>query len=255
MTPIVAFLRLTWASRVRRVIGLSAFGTLFVVAGATARLMTAGEHGHVELDPLFELGGTTLVSALLVLGWLVGRFPMIATLVLMQGAFSADRAAGTARLYAVRPRSLPALYLARTFALLVLAWLLSAIVLPLFDFMILGAPPGPEVFILITAQVLAYGAVTALLSVFTRADAWIALFLGIAAVVWDALRRMDAVASTLPWLRDAVSVLLPPQGALIRIESAFGADQPIPSDAFLYVTVYAALVFLLTAVALSRRQI
>ena len=43
---------------------------------------------------------------ILLIGWLVGRFPMIAALVLMQGAFSSDRAAGYARLYAVRPRSL-----------------------------------------------------------------------------------------------------------------------------------------------------
>jgi hypothetical protein len=93
------------------------------------------------------------------------------------------------------------------------------------------------------------------LSVLTRADAWIALFLGIIAIVWDALRRLDFLQTAPPVLRETVSVLLPPQGALMRVESAFGAAQPIPWEAVLYVSLYAMLVVIIAGVAVSRREI
>jgi hypothetical protein len=235
--------------------GLAGFGLLFLIAGATARAFTSSEHGHVELERLFEIGGTTLVSALLLLGWLIGRFPIIATLVLMSGVFSDDRVAGHARLYAVRPRSLVVLYGARMVLYATIAFLMSAILMPGFDLLILGDWSGAGVFALIAAQIMVYGSITALLSVITRADAWIALFLGIAAIVWDALRRMDFLQSAPPALRDTVSMLLPPQGALIRVESAFGAAQPVPWEAVLYISLYASLVVILAGVALSRREI
>lgn len=255
MSGLFAFMRMTLHARRGRIIGLGAFGMLFIVAGATARVMTGGEHDHVELDAIFQFGGTTLVSVLLLLGWLVGRFPLIAALVLMQGVFSDDRAAGYTRLYAVRPRSLVLLYAARFKVLMGAAFLLSAIVLPLFDLLILGELPGLDVFVLIIAQIVVFGSLTALLSLITRADAWVALFLAAVAIVWDALRRMDFFQSAAPLVREGVSVLLPPQGALMRIEQAFGAMQPVPWDAFLYIIIYATLALLLAGVALTRREL
>jgi hypothetical protein len=250
-----SFLSLSLRTRARRIAGLGAFGALFLVAAATARVFTGSAHGHVEVEQLFELGGTTLVSALLLLGWLIGRFPMIATLVLMSGVFSDDRAHTYARLYAVRPRSLLALYGARTLLFATIAFALSALLIPGFDLLILNEWSGTGVFALIAAQILVYGSITALLSVATRADAWVALFLGLLATVWYALRRMDVVQQAAPLIRETVSVLLPPQGALLRVEGAFAAGQPVPWDALLYVALYALLVLILAGTALTRREI
>jgi hypothetical protein len=255
MTGMLSFLLLTLRARARRIAALAAFGALFLAAGATARIFTGDEHGHVELEQLFLLGGTTLVSALLLLGWLIGRFPLIAALVLMAGIFSDDRAAGHTRLYAVRPRSMIALYGVRFALLAIVAFGMSAILMPAFDFLVLGEWSGPPVFVLIAAQILVFGTLTALLSALTRADAWAALFLGILAIIWDALRRVEMLEAAPSGLREAISVALPPQGALSRIEIAFGTMQPMPWDAFLYITLYAALLLLLAGVAMARRDI
>jgi hypothetical protein len=69
---------------------LGGLAAVLVGSAALARLLSSGSD-HVELDRIFELGGTTLASAFLLLGWLVGRFPLIATLVLFAGFFSHDR--------------------------------------------------------------------------------------------------------------------------------------------------------------------
>lgn len=255
MSGVLEFLRLTLLAARRRIIGLTAFGAIFLAAAATARLLTGGEHGHVELDPLYALGGTTLVSALLLTGWLIGRFPLIAILVLAAGIFSDDRAAGYARLYAVRPRSIVALYGARFLLFALLAFVLSAIVMPAFDLIVLGHWPAPDIFVLMAAQIIVFGSLTSLLSLISRADAWTALFLGLLALVWDALRRADFLVNAAPVVRDAVTVALPPQGALLRIESAFGATQPVPWDAFLIVCLYGTLALVLAGLALTRREI
>jgi hypothetical protein len=255
MKAIASFIALTLRSRARRIVGLAAFGAVFLAAGATARIFTGDEHGHVELDQLFALGGTTLVSALLLLGWLVGRFPLIAALVLTAGIFSHDRATGHARLYAVRPRSLLLLYGARFVVLCSVAFVMSAVLMPLFDVAVLGEWSQPSIFALIAAQVIVFGTLTALLSTVTRADAWIALFLGGTAIVWDALNRVDAIATLPAAVRETVSVLLPPQGAMLRIETAFAMMQPVPRDALLYVVLYGALVILVAGVILDRREL
>jgi hypothetical protein len=251
---VAAFLLLTLRARSRRILGLGAFGALFLAAGATARVFTGREHGHIEMDQLFELGGTTLVSALLLLGWLIGRFPLIAALVLMAGMFSADRSLGHARLYAVRPRSMVVLYGARFLLLSLVAFVMSALLMPAFDYLVLGEWSGSQVFVLIAAQIIVFGALTALLSVFMRADAWGALFLSLVAIVWDGLRRIDFLQAP-GAVRDTLSVVLPPQGALMRIELAFGMIQPVPWDAFLYVALYGALLLVIAGVALSRRSL
>jgi hypothetical protein len=255
MKALPPFLLLTMRSRARRLAGLVAFGLLFLAAGATARIFTGDDHGHIELDQLFALGGTTLVSALLLLGWLVGRFPLIAALVLMAGMFSHDRSAGYARLYAVRPRSVLLLYGARFLLLALVAFLLSSVLMPLFDVIVLGEWSDPSLFMLIGAQIIVFGTLTALLSTVVQGDAWIALFLGVAALVWDALRRVDFFQTVPAALRQTVSVLLPPQGALMRIETAFATMQPAPWDAFVYVVLYGALLLLVAGIVLSRREI
>jgi hypothetical protein len=255
MTGLASFLLLTLRARIRRIAGLIAFGLLFLAAGATARIFTHSEHGHIEMDQLFELGGTTLVSVVLLLGWLIGRFPLIATLVLMAGVFSDDHSAGHARLYAVRPRSLPLLYGARFLLFATLAFVLSALLLPAFDVIVLGEWGGPSVFVLIAAQIVAFGVLTALLSVFTRADAWAALFLGILGLVWDGLRRVDYFPGLPRGVRELISVVLPPQGALMRIEIAFGSLQPVPWDAFLYIVIHGVLLMLVAGLALRRRSL
>lgn len=255
MKALLAFVRVSLLDARRRIAGLVAFGLVFLAAGAVARGLTGDEHGHVELDALFALGGTTLVSALLLLGWLIGRFPLIAALVLTAGIFSRDRDDGYARLHAVRPRSLIALYAARFTVLASIAFVLSALIMPAFDLIVLGEPPQAGLFVLIAAQIVVFASLTALLSAFSRADAWIALFIGIVAIVWDAMRRADFLTYTAPAIRNAISTLLPPQGAMLRIELAFGARQPVPWDAFVYVLLYGALVLLLAGVALVRREL
>jgi hypothetical protein len=255
MKGLGSFLLLTLRSSRRRILGLTAFGLLFLAAGATARIFTDTDHGHVEMDRLFELGGVTLVSGILIMGWLIGRFPLIATLVLMAGVFSADRHAGHARLYAARPVSLVLLYSARVLLLGLVAFVMSALLLPAFDLLVLGGWGGPTVMVLIASQIIVFGVLTALLSVFTRADAWVALFLGILAIVWDGLRRIDYFVGMPAFVRETTSVLLPPQGALIRIEFAFAGMQRVPWDAFLYIVIYGALLMILTGVALARRSL
>ncbi|HSJ23349.1 MAG TPA: hypothetical protein VK929_01615, partial [Longimicrobiales bacterium] len=65
MRSIASFLWLTLRSTRRRLIGLTAFGLLFLAAGATARIFTHDGQGHMEMDRLIELGGVTLVSGIL----------------------------------------------------------------------------------------------------------------------------------------------------------------------------------------------
>jgi hypothetical protein len=250
-----AFLLLSLRAQRPRTIGLVAFGLLFLAAAGTARLFTHGDHGHIEMDQLFELGGTTLVSAILLLGWLIGRFPLIAILVLVAGIFSADRTAGHARLYAVRPRSLPLLYGARFLVAALVAFVLSALLLPAFDVLVVGEFGGTGIFVIIAAQIIVYGTLAALLSVFTRADVWVALFLAMLAIVWDGLRRIDYFQTLPAAIRETISVLLPPQGALMRIENAFGAMLSVPWDAFLYIVIYGVLLMLVGGLLLSRRAL
>jgi hypothetical protein len=252
-----AALALAWLelrARQKRLLALAGFAGLFLAAGLTARLLVADDHGHVDADQRFLVGGYPLVSALLLLGWLLGRFPLIATLVLLAGIISDDRATGHARLYAVRPASPHALYGARFLVLATTAFLFSALLLPAFDLLLLGTWAGPATLVLILANVLAFGGLVTFLSTLTRADAWIALFLTLAALVWNALRSASKL--TVPiGVRDFVGFLLPPQAAILRLEDAFGSLQPIPWDAFLYVAGYGAVLLLAAGILLRRREI
>lgn len=241
-------------TRVRRVFALLGFALLFVASGLLARGLVGAESGHVEMGELFLVGGYPLVSTLLLLGWLLGRYPLIATLALMAGIVSDDRTSGMSRLYAVRPASLTKMYALRFCAVTGLAFALGAVLLPLFDIMLLGTWAGYATLILIASYVAVYGALTFLLSVWIRNEVWVVLVLAILAMVWDALLRSGKLANAAPGIREVIAILLPPQGALFQLESAFGELQPVPWGAFGYVLVYAAILFVAALVSLRIRE-
>ncbi|MEX2281636.1 MAG: hypothetical protein WEE89_04010 [Gemmatimonadota bacterium] len=246
--------RLVLVERSRRILGLIGFAILFVLAGFVARLLVGGS-GHVEMGQLYQIGGYPMVSALLLLGWLLGRYPIIATLVLVTGWFSADRAAGYARLYSVRPVSFLRLYGLRLLTLLAVSFVMSAVLMPTFDVLMLGEWTGAAVFVLIGSYVLLYGSLTAFLSLFTRGEGWLALGLGMSAMIWDAMRRAGSLDQAPRIVRQIVSFILPPQGPLFRIETAFGEIQPIPWIDVGYVAAYSAILLLATAVFIVDREV
>ncbi len=249
-----ALLGLTLRARRRRLLVLGAFALLFLAAAVAARVLVSDADGHVDPDRLFMVGGYPLVSAMLLFGWLLGRFPLIATLVLMAGLASDDRRDGLARLYAVRPVSPLAVYGVRAVTLGAVAFLFCGALLPLFDLILIGTWAGPATLVLVASYVLVYGGLTALLSVWSRGDAWLALLCAIASMVWDALRRADMLTVP-PGTRDLVTFVLPPQAALFELEGAFGSLQPIPWDAFLYVAAYGLVMFALAGLSLAKRDL
>lgn len=247
-------LQLFLQTRVRRGFALIGFACLFLAAGALARTMVGTHDGHVEMGELFSVGGYPLVSTLLLLGWLLGRYPLIAILVLMAGVVSEDRSNGMSRLYAVRPTSLVGIYVRRFFAVLAIAFALSALLLPAFDTIMLGAWAGPSTFVLIGSYIAVYGSLCFLLSVWLRGEAWVTLGLGVLAMVWNALLRSGKLADAAPGIREAVAIVLPPQGALFQLETAFGEMQPVPWGAFGYVMLYAAILVGAAIVSLRIRE-
>lgn len=240
-------------ARQRRILALLAFAGLFILVAVTAAVL-AHEEGHVELETLFQIGGYPLISSVLLIGWLLGRFPLVATLVLMSGIIAADRDAGHARILAARPTSPALLYGARFVLLGGLAFLLSAILMPVFDLIMIGTWAGPALVVLILAHVLVWGSLTTLLSVFTRLDAWLTLLLAIFAMVWGALRGAGMLPVVAP-VGDIIALLLPPQAQLFALESAFAGLQPIPWAAFWFCAGYAAVALLLAGWAVGRREL
>jgi len=249
-----ALVLLDLQARRRRVALLVAFAFVFFAAAVVARV-AGGHEGHVEFDRLFQIGGYPLISGMLLIGWLLGRFGMIAAFVMLAGVCSSDRADGTARLLQARPGSPVTIYLARFFARALVAFVIAALLMPLFDFVMLGRWAGPMTFALIGTYVLLFGALTFLLSVWTRADAWIAVLLSMLAMVWYSLRRGDLLAGVAPGLREIITVLLPPHGAILEIEQAYAQELAMPWDAAMIVLVYAALALLLGCVGLTRREV
>jgi hypothetical protein len=238
----------------RRLLWLLAFGALFIAAAATARLV-AGGGGQVEFDTIMQVGGYPMLSALLLTGWVVGRFPAVAAVVLLAGVYSEPRQTGLARLLEVRARQPLMLLALRILLALGLALALSVLVLVVFDVVMLGRAPGTQLFVLVLGHVLTFGAVTALLSTATRADGWAAAFVMIAAMIWQALLRSGALATSPPGIREVVTVMLPPQGALLQLENAFAGDLTIPWHALLYAAIYAALALLLAGVIARKREL
>lgn len=230
------------------------FAAIFVAAAVAARAV-AGHGAHVEPDALFQLGGFPLVSAMLLLGWSVGRFPVFAVLVLCAGVYSADLATGRTRLYAVRPVSPLRVYGVRLAVLAGVAAVVSAVLLPLFDVILLGRWAGPATLVLIVAYVVVYGGLVAFLSVLTRADAWIALALGLCSLIWATVRQAGLVAGVPVVIRDGVTFVLPPQDAFHALESAFAGVAPVPWSAFAYAVGYGVLMLVLAGVLVTQREV
>lgn len=238
-------------ARRRRILALLATAALFLAAGATAATL-GRTHGHVEIDTLYRLGGYPLVSGLLLAGWLIGRFPLLAVLVLTAGVASDD--GGHARLLATRPASPRLLYGARLITLWGLAFAISATLLPAFDLIVLGEWAGRATLVLIVAHLLVWGSLTALLSTFTRLDAWIALLIALLAMIWSAL--VDAGFSPLaPILTEILAFLLPPVDRILQLEAAFAGVEPIPWSAFAFCAGYGLVLLLLAGWRLGRREI
>jgi hypothetical protein len=240
-------------TRQRRLLALLAFAALFLLVAATAALL-AQEEGHVELETLFMVGGYPLISGVLLVGWLLGRFPLIATLVLVSGVIAADRVDGHGRLLAARPAPPALVYGARFLLLGGLAFALSAVLMPLFDLLMIGTWAGPALIVLILAHVVVWGALTTLLSVFTRLDAWLTLLLALFAMVWGALREVGMLPVVAP-MGDVIALVLPPQAQLVALESAFAGLQPIPWDAFWSCLAYGAVALMLAGWLVGRREI
>lgn len=236
-----------------RLIGLVAFAALFLASGGLAHAFLIGPDGRVQIGGLLRSGGYPLASGLLLLGWLLGRFPVIAVLVLAAGIFSRDRAEGWARLYYSRPTSPVAIYGLRLLLVCVLAFALSALIMPAFDLLMLGRWAGAATLVLIAANIAVYASLTALFSVWTRADAWIALLLVLTALVWNAVLRAGIPVP--PGPRELITFVLPPQGAILQLESAFGSQEPIPWSAFEYAVGYGLVTLALAWLSLRRREV
>jgi hypothetical protein len=238
----------------RRVLLLLLFAAAFLLAAASARLLAGTSGGHVDLDRIFEVGGPTLASVYLLAGWLIGRFPLIAVIVLTAGAFSEERATGLARLHLSRPVAPAAFYGMRVLVLAAVSLLFSVLLLPAFDLVLLGHTQ-PGTWVLAASWIVAYGGITAALSVWTRADAWIALLLAALSTMWHALRA-GGVLDTVPvGGRQFLTLVLPPHGALLAIETAFAQLRPVPWTAVLDACLYGFVALLIGAFTLERREI
>jgi hypothetical protein len=246
---------LAWLLAIRRrLLLLAAFAAVFLIAAASARLLTAAGTGHADLDRIFEVGGPTLASAYVLAGWAIGRFPLLAVLVLMAGVLSEERASGLARLHLSRPISPYGFYGVRALTLAGAALGLSVLLLPAFDWLLLGhTQPGASV--LAAAWIIAYGGLIAALSVWTRADAWIALLLAILATSWHALRAGGVLDAVPAGARQFLTLILPPHGALLALENAFGQGAAVPWDAFLNACLYGVVLLLIGGLALERREL
>ena len=241
-------------TRIKRILALLGFAMLFIISGAAARAMVGAEHGQVEMGALFQMGGYPFVSTLLLLGWLLGRYPLIATLVLMAGIVSDDRTSGMSRLYSVRPTSLVWIYIRRYFAVALISFAISALLLPGFDLLMLGKWAGIATLVLIISYIAVYGSLCFLLSVWIRNEVWVVVALSISAMLWDALLRSGKLAGAAPGIREVIAILLPPQGALFELESAFGAIAPIPWGAFAYIMAYSAILVGAAIVSMRIRE-
>lgn len=245
---------LCWLVAIRRRLGLLAlFAVVFLFAAVSARHLAGAGTDHADLDRIFEVGGPTLASAYLLAGWAIGRFPLVAALVLMAGVFSEDRATGLARLHLSRPISPHRFYGVRALTLAAAALLCSALLLPAFDWLLLGRTQSGA-WILAAAWILAYGGLTAALSVWTRADAWIALLLAILATTWHALRAGGMLDAIPVGARQFLTMVLPPHGALLALEASFAQGSPVPWDAFLNACLYGFVALLIGGLTLERRE-
>lgn len=252
----IALVRLTLAETRGRLLLVGGVGLLFL-AGAALTAATAGGGAEPGMDEVFRLGGYPLVSAVLLMGWTVGRFPLFAAVVLCAAVSPGGPGGGWARLAHARPLAPWRVYALRWLLLSGVAFGVSALVLPLFDLLILGTWAGRPTFVLAAAAVLAYGTLAALLSAWLPRDAALAVaaILAVAAHVWHAALRSGAAEVVPRGVGRFLSFILPPQGALFALEGAFAGVEPIPWMSFGYVAGYAALIGALALLSLTLREI
>jgi len=253
---VIGLARLTLAETRGRLLLVGAAGLLFL-AGAAVTSATAGGGADPGMDEVFRLGGYPLVSAVLLMGWTVGRFPLFAAVVLCAAVGMGGQRGGWARLAHARPLAPWRIYLLRWALLAGVAFGVSALVLPLFDLLILGTWAGPPTLVLAAAAVLAYGTLAALASAWLPRDAalGVAAILAVGAHVWHAALRSGAADAVPRGVGRFLSFVLPPQGALYALEGAFVGVEPIPWASFAYVAGYAALVGALALLSLTLREI
>ena len=173
----------------------------------------------------------------------------------MAGIVSADRRDGTMRLYAARPTSLAKLYLIKFAVTALVVFIISTALMPSFDLILLARWAGPNTFVLITSYILVYGSLTFFLSVWLRGDVWVTAFLAIVAMLWDALLRSGRIADAAPGFRELITILLPPQSALFKLENAFGAETATPWGAFAFVVAYSIILLIAAVVSLRLREL
>jgi hypothetical protein len=147
------------------------------------------------------------------------------------------------------------LYLKRFLVAAGVAFALSAILMPSFDYLLLSRWGGPNTLVLILAYILVYGALTFLLSVWTRGEVWIALVLAICAMLWDAVLRAGRLGNSVPGIRELITMVLPPQSALFKIENAFGAETAMPWDSVLFVVAYSVILIIAALVSMRIREL
>ena len=82
-----------------------------------------------------------------------------------------------------------------------------------------------------------------------------ALGVAVFSIAWHALRLAGTLDGTPPGVREAVTLLLPPQGALLAIETAFAQQLAIPWPALLWVALYGALLLLLAGISIAWREL
>ncbi|HSM35057.1 MAG TPA: hypothetical protein VK837_01555 [Longimicrobiales bacterium] len=247
--------RLSLAELRSRLLLVGAVGLLFL-GGAAATASIAGGGADPGLDELFRRGGYPLVSAVLLMGWSVGRFPIFAALVL-GSVVGWGGGGGWARMAHARSRSPAAVYAVRWALCLTIAFAAAAIVLPLFDLLVLGTWAGAATFVLAGAAVLVYGALAAFLSAWLRADAALAIgaLLAGGAHVWHSALRSGAADTVPRGVRSFLTFVLPPQGALYQLENAFAGVAPIPWASFGYAAGYAALFVAFLGISILLREI
>ena len=184
---------------------------LVALAGVMFYLMEPGFHQHgsegaVTPDTFdLELGPLGVAATL-------ANLSGVAMLVLLGGFISTDRRRGYYRMYFSHPTRPVFFYLLRWMLALALAMLSAAAFLVVGQLAAWGEFRGGwEGLLLALLSAIAYGGVVAFLSaVVPRGDAWVAVVLFLFTFFWLTAVN-DGIEIFTPGIRQAISLLLPPQ--------------------------------------------
>lgn len=195
---------------------------LVLLAALMFYLMEPGFHAH-EAAPAGDLDvqlGPLGISATL------ANLSGLSMLILLAGFIAVDRRRGYYRLLFAQPVNPVLYYLARWALALALALGVSAVFLWVGSYAAWGEyRGGVEGLYLALLAAIAYGGLIAFLSaVLPRGDAWVAVMLFLFTFFW--LQSLSLGAEPFPApLRDALSLLLPPQTALQDVYDALLAGK------------------------------